>query len=336
MKELIQKLTERQNLSQEEARQAMQFIMEGNSTDAQIAAFLIALKMKGEQPWEILGFVEIMREKSVKIRIDDPDAIDMCGTGGDGAGTFNISTVASFVVAGAGVTVAKHGNRSISSSCGSADVLASLGINIQLMPEKVEACINSVGIGFMFAPLFHPAMKYAAKPRSEMGVKTCFNILGPMTNPANVKRQLVGAFNKTTAKKMAEVFSMLNSIRVLVVHSHEGLDEVSLEAPTTVYDIKTNLPNETYRIEPSAFGLPAVKTSAILGGTAEVNAKIALDILEGKNSPHRNIVIANAALGLLSAGKTTRIEDSVSLAAESIDSGKALTKLHRLKEISNS
>src|SRR5258706_5316568 len=206
MREFILKLNECHDLTREEASAAMRTIMDGQASDAQIAGFLMALRLKGEKPDELLGFVEVMRERSIRIALDDGDAIDMCGTGGDGTGTFNISTVASFVVAGAGVTVAKHGNRSISSACGSADVLRALGVNIDLAPERAGDCINSVGIGFLFAPLFHPAMKHAAKARAELGVKTLFNILGPMTNPAGVRRQLVGAFSEGAAQMMAGGF----------------------------------------------------------------------------------------------------------------------------------
>ena len=211
MKEFLAKISRREALSEEESGVAMATIMDGQATDAQIAGLLMALKVKGEQEQELLGFVEVMRERCLGVRIDDPDAIDMCGTGGDGSGTFNISTVASFVVAGAGVTVAKHGNRSMSSACGSADVLKALGVNIEFPAERAGACINKVGIGFLFAPLFHPAMKYAARARSELGVKTLFNLLGPMTNPAGVRRQLVGAFSPQAAQKMAGVFSHLDS-----------------------------------------------------------------------------------------------------------------------------
>jgi anthranilate phosphoribosyltransferase len=264
VKQFIQKISERQHLTREEAADAMRYIKEGQATEAQISAFLMALKMKGEQPDEILGFVRVMREKSVKVKLDDAGAIDMCGTGGDNLGTFNISTVASFVVAGAGVTVAKHGNRSISSSCGSADVLKALGVSLDLTPGRTEQCINTIGIGFLFAPLFHPAMKHAAKPRSELGVKTCFNMLGPMTNPAGVKRQLVGAFSERAAQTIAAVYSQLDAVKVLVVHSHDGLDEVSLEATTTVYDVNNEVANGKYNIEPGSFGLSLVESSSIL------------------------------------------------------------------------
>ena len=339
MKAYIQKVSEKQNLTRNEAAAAMRTIMDGQATEAQIAGFLMALKLKGEHPDELLGFAEVMREKSVKVNIDDPDAIDMCGTGGDGSGTFNISTVASFVVAGAGVTVAKHGNRAMSSSCGSADVLKALGVNLEIPPEKVEACINKIGIGFLFAPLFHPAMKYAAKPRSELGVKTCFNLLGPMTNPAGVRRQLVGTFSQDAAEKMAQVFTRLNAVKVLLVHSEDGLDEVSLAASTTVFDVNSQLFNGKYNVEPKAFGLSAVTKDSIRGGSAETNASIAMKVLQGEKGPsptdgwraHRDVVLVNAAFGLLVAGKVRTVQEGVSMAVESIDSGKALKKLNDLR-----
>lgn len=331
MKDFIQKLSERHDLTREEAATAMRIIMEGQATDTQIAGFLIALKLKGEHPNELLGFVEVMREKAVKVTINDPDAVDLCGTGGDGAGTFNISTVASFVVAGAGVTVAKHGNRSISSSCGSADVLRALGVNIDLVPEKVEACINTIGIGFLFAPLFHPAMKYAAKVRSELGVKTAFNLLGPMTNPAGVKRQLVGAFSQDAARKMASVFTELGSVRVLLVHAHDGLDEVSLDGLTTVFEVNRHLSESKFNVESQIFGLPVVRRDDLRGGSAETNAEITMQILEGKKTPHRDIVLANAAFGLLVAGRARTAREGVLMATESIDSRNALTKLNDLR-----
>jgi anthranilate phosphoribosyltransferase len=335
MKQFIQKIADREDLTREEAASVMRCIMEGSASDAQIAGLLMALRLKGEHPDELLGFVEVMRELSVKISIEDPEAIDMCGTGGDNAGTFNISTIASFVVAGAGVTVAKHGNRSVSSSCGSADVLKALGVNIEIPPSRVEMCINKTGVGFLFAPLFHPAMKHAAKPRAELGVKTCFNMLGPMTNPAGVKRQLVGTFSDNAAMTMATVFSQLDSVRVLVIHAHDGLDEVSLSVPTMVYDVHNRLFNGKYNVEPKSFGLSSVRPASILGGSPEANASIAIEILQGKKGPHRDIVLANAALGLLAAGKARVVREGVKKAEESIDSGKALEKLNLLKEFSN-
>ena len=335
MKELILKLSDRQDLTQEEASSAMHTIMDGGATDAQIAGFLMALRLKGEKPEELLGFVEVMRERSIKITLEDGDAIDMCGTGGDGTGTFNISTVASFVVAGAGVTVAKHGNRSISSACGSADLLKELSIKIDLSPEKITSCINTIGIGFLFAPLFHPAMKHAAKSRAELGVKTCFNLLGPMTNPAGVRRQIVGAFSHEAAQTMASVFARLDTTNVLVLHSHDGLDEISLEAPTTVFDVNNLHFNGKHNVEPESFGLSLVRRSSILGGSAETNAAIAIQVLGGEPSPHRDIVLANAALGLLVSGKARSVQEGVHLAAESIDSQRAMNKLNQLRAVTS-
>jgi anthranilate phosphoribosyltransferase len=335
MKMFIQKLCNREHLTRDEAHDVMRNIMEGNATDAQIASLLIALKFNGEMPDEIIGFVEVMLEKAIKIQVEDPEAIDMCGTGGDGTGTFNISTTASFVVAGAGVTVAKHGNRSISSSCGSADVLRALGLNIELPPEKIEYSINTFGIGFLFAPMFHPAMKHAAKTRSELGVKTCFNILGPMTNPAGVKRQLVGAFSDEAAVALAAGFSQLGSKKVCVVHSSDGLDEVSLGASTRVYEVTGNSTMATYNFEPSLLNLRTVTQTELLGGSAETNAAILMDILHGVKGPHRDTVIANAAFGLYVSGKAISIQEGATLAAESIDSGNALRKLNQLIEFSN-
>ncbi len=332
MKNLIEKVVEGSDLSHAEAVSAMEYIMEGKATDVQITAFLIGLKIKGEQPEELLGFTEVMREKSIRIQTDDPDAIDMCGTGGDGTNTFNISTTASFVVAGAGITVAKHGNRSISSSCGSADLLDSLGVNLQVKPATIEECINSVGIGFMFAPLFHPAMKHVATPRREMGMKTCFNMLGPLTNPAGVHRQLAGAYDKVAAEKIAKVFSSLSTEKALVVTSHDGMDEVSLSAPTIVNEVSRSAPVKTYEVSPYAFGFERVERTEILGGSSMVNAAIAFKVLSGEKCPHRNVVIANASLGILASGKTKSIEEGLALATESIDSGRALSKLKKLIE----
>jgi len=335
MKEIIQKLAERIDLTHEEATTAMKTIMEGRSTDAQTAAFLIALKLKGERTHEVQAFAEVMREKALHVSIDDPDAIDMCGTGGDGLGTFNISTTASFVVAGAGVTVAKHGNRSISSMCGSADVLRALGINIELPVEKVGNCINEIGIGFLFAPLFHPAMKHAAKARSELGVKTCFNMLGPMTNPAGVRRQLVGSFSHEAAEIMAAVFSRSNAAKVFVIHARDGLDEISLETPTRVFDVGDRAGAREYDVDAEQFGLPPARASDLRGGSAETNASIVLNILYREKGPRRNVVVANAAFGLMAAGKVRTPREGVGLASESIDSGKALEKMHQLREFTN-
>jgi anthranilate phosphoribosyltransferase len=309
-------------LARAEAASAMRTIMEGEATHAQIAAFLIALKLKGETAAELAGFVDVMREKAVPVRLDDPDAVDLCGTGGDSSGTFNISTVAAFVVAGAGVTVAKHGNRSVSSTCGSADLLQALGVNIDLAPAKVEECINRAGIGFLFAPLFHPAMRHAAVPRSELGVKTCFNMLGPLTNPARVRRQLVGAFSPAAARLIAEVFAGLDPLSVMVVHSEDGLDEISLAAPTLLHRVGPGNARTTGTIAPGEFALPA-SAAKLAGGGPHENARIARAILGGEKGPERDVVVANAAAALHVAGRSATLADGAALAAESIDSGKA-------------
>ncbi|HUL42905.1 MAG TPA: anthranilate phosphoribosyltransferase, partial [Bacteroidota bacterium] len=328
-------VSERQHLTREEAAEVMRQIMDGKATSAQIAALLIGLKMKGEQTEELVGFVEVMREKSIRVHIDDPDAIDLCGTGGDGRGTFNVSTVASFVVAGAGVTVAKHGNRSVSSRCGSADVLKALGIKIEIDVPTAERCINELGIGFLFAPAFHPAMKHASQPRAELGTKTCFNLLGPMTNPAGVRRQLVGAFSRSAAGKIADVLDRLGALSVYVVSAHDGLDEISLHTPTSVIEVRESRPQKLYDIDAATFHLGATPTEKILGGDAERNAVITMEILNGSRIPHREYVIANAAFGLLASSKTKSIDEGVHLAQESIDSGKARRKLHQLVELTN-
>jgi anthranilate phosphoribosyltransferase len=331
MKLYIQRVAEGIHLTRSEAAEAMRCIMDGEASDAQIAALLIGLKVKGEQTSELLGFVETMRAKAVRISAEDPDAVDLCGTGGDGLGTFNISTAAAFVVAGAGATVAKHGNRSVSSACGSADILKALGVDITMPPERVERSVNRNGIGFLFAPLFHPAMKHAAKARSELGVKTCFNMLGPMTNPAGVRRQLVGAFSTPAARTMAEVFGQLDVMRVCVVHALDGMDEVSLGAATEVWQVGQSA-LRSYALTHDALGLPSWAAADLRGGTAEENAALVIGVLNGTPGPHRDVVVANAGLALTVAGKAASVRDGVALAAEAIDTGRALAKLRLLKE----
>jgi anthranilate phosphoribosyltransferase len=335
MKEYIRKILDGQDLTSAEATDAMTIIMEGNATETQIGAFLAAVKMKGERVEELAAFARVMRLKSVRIDLNGIDAVDMCGTGGDGSGTFNISTVASFVVAGAGVPVAKHGNRSISSQCGSADVLKQLGVEITLPPELVRRSILESGIGFLFAPSFHPAMKFAAKPRSELGVKTLFNIMGPMTNPAGVTHQLVGAFSREAAKKISEVFSELGVDRVLVVHSDDGMDEISLSAQTTVFEVTRGKQIRNYNTNPEEFGFSAVPRSEILGGSAERNAQISREVLSGERGPQRDVVVLNAGFGIYASGRTPTAHEGIRMAEESIDSGKALRKLEELIEITN-
>ncbi len=335
MKPFIEKVAAGQDLTVEEASAALETIMTGQATDAQIAGLLMALKTKGESVDELAGFAKVMREKSVAIRVKDPDAVDIVGTGGDGLGTFNISTVSALVVAGAGVTVAKHGNRSISSQSGSADVLSALGVNIQLSPEKVQECINTIGFGFMFAPLFHPAMKYAAKARTELGVRTIFNILGPLTNPAGVVRHFLGAYHLGVAEKMVKTLQSFGVKKACLVHSEDGLDEISVSAPTQVFEINGKEPLRGYQVTFEDFGVGIHPLSAMRGGQKEENAAMTVKILEGVKGPSRDVVVANAAMGIYVAGKAGTLKEGAAMAVESLGGGKALTTLKRLVEFSN-
>lgn len=335
LKPYIEKCIGGEHLTQAEASTALEAIMTNQATDIEIAGLLVALRAKRETVEEIVGFAQIMREHSIRITAEDPDAIDMCGTGGDGLGTFNISTVASLVAAGAGATVAKHGNRSVSSRSGSADLLGALGVNLQRQPADVERCLNSIGVGFLFAPLFHPAMKFAGKTRSELGIRTIFNMLGPLTNPAGVLRQIVGTFSLNIAGLLAESLRRLGTTRASVLHSKDGMDEVSLASETDVFEVEGNLTPRHRILNPGDFGLPVLPPGIARGGTADENAAIARSILQGEKIPARDLVIANAALGLAAAGKATTLREAALLAAESIDSGRARAKLHQLVEFTN-
>ncbi|MBW2990058.1 anthranilate phosphoribosyltransferase [Candidatus Woesearchaeota archaeon] len=331
IKEAISKLVEKKDLTLKEAEEVMDEIMSGNATDAQIAGFLIALRLKGETIDEITACAKVMRKKASRIRPKNQSRlIDVVGTGGDRSGTFNISTVAAFVVAGAGIPVAKHGNKGVSSRCGSADVLKALGINIDLEPKKVEQCISEVGIGYMFAPKFHSAMKYAIGPRKELGVRTIFNILGPLTNPAEAPYELMGVFDPSLVKPLAEVLGKLGCRHALVIHGN-GLDEITLDAPTKVAEYRDGHVS-CYEIRPSEFGIRLAELKDIKGGSPEDNAKITLSILSGKEKgPKRDIVLLNAGAAIYTAGKASSIKEGIVLAKESIDSGKALEKLDELK-----
>jgi len=335
MKTYIEKCLSGKNLTIDEASTALAKIMNGQSTDTQIAGLMIALRAKGETVDELVGFARTMREHGVKLSIEDPNAIDMCGTGGDGLGTFNISSMASFVAAGAGVTVAKHGNRSVSSQSGSADVLASLGVNVQCSAETVTDCINRIGIGFMFAPLFHPAMKYAAKPRMELGVRSIFNMVGPLTNPAGVKRQLIGVYHPRVAPLLAGALQKLGAEKACVVHSDDGLDEVTLSGGTVVHEVDGNKSLKEYHLQPKDFGFPQYPLESLRGGDKKQNADISLEVFKGKAGSARDVVIANAAIGIYLGGKVKTIIDGKQKAIESIDSGKALEKLKQLIEYTN-
>jgi anthranilate phosphoribosyltransferase len=331
----IEKCLQREDLNVDEAAAVLDRIMSGETPDSQIAGLLIALRAKGETIDEIVGFARTMRARSVRIRVEDPDAIDMCGTGGDGAGTFNISTVASFVVAGAGVTVAKHGNRSVSSRSGSADLLTSLGVNIQLPVEKVGACMEEVGMGFMFAPLFHPAMKHAARPRTDLGIRTIFNMLGPLTNPAGVGRQLVGTFRAESMTLLAGALGVLGTTKSCVVHGEGGMDEVTLSGRTAVAEVNGEEAHRDYGVTAADFMLSPSPAGSFGGGTPEENAGIAMRVLRGEPGSYRDIVVANAAVGLYVSGKAKDLAAGAARAAESIDSGRALETLENLKAYTN-
>jgi anthranilate phosphoribosyltransferase len=330
MKTHIEKCLSGEHLTVAEASNALDTIMTGQDTDSQIAGLLIALRAKGETVDELVGFARTMRERAVKVSIEDSDAIDMCGTGGDGTGTFNISTVASFVVAGAGVTVAKHGNRSVSSLSGSADVLTALGVNIQSSTETMQACINRIGIGFLFAPLYHPAMKYAAKTRTELGVRSIFNMIGPLTNPAGVKRQLIGTYHLRAMQLLAGALQKLGVDKACVVHSDDGMDEVALSGGTNVQEVARNEQTREYHLQPEDFGFAQLTLDGLRGGDKNANAAIAMSVLKGKTSPARDVVVANAALGIYVSGKAKSLIEGKQKAEESIHSGKALEKLQKL------
>jgi len=323
------------DLDRRQAYEAMSEIMSGAATPAQIAAFLVAMRMKGEQPVEVAGFAQAMRECATPVTTRRPNPIDMCGTGGDGKSTFNISTVASFVAAGGGVTVAKHGNRSVSSQCGSADVLEALGVNINLRAAQMSQCLDEVGIAFLFAPALHSATKHAVGPRKEIGTRTVFNILGPLTNPAGVKRQLLGVYNRKLAALMAQVLAELGAEHALVVHSDDGLDEISVHGPTLVFEINAGRISEKM-LAPQDFGFSPSIQHSLTGGNAEQNAQIALSILKGETGAKRDIVLANSACGFWVAGVAKNISEGVVMAKQSIDSSAALAKLEALRKLSNS
>ncbi len=335
MKQYIEKCLDGADLSADEASAALDLVMSNQATEAQIAGLLIALRAKGESVSELVGFARMMRERAVKVRVEDPDAIDMCGTGGDGLGTFNISTVASFVAAGAGVTVAKHGNRSVSSKSGSADLLTELGVNIEVRPERAQDCINAVGVGFLFAPLFHPAMKHVSKTRTDLGVRTVFNMLGPITNPAGVHKQLIGTYHRNVARNLAAALRQLETQRACVVHCDDGMDEVGVSGNTQVFEVEGRKAVREYAVSPSSFGLCAGSPSSAHGGTPAQNAAIARSVLRGELTPGRDLVVANAAFGIYVAGKARDLKEGAGLAAESIDSGRAMERLRKLAEYSN-
>ena len=333
IQQAIQNLIEQRDLSQDEARQVMEQIMSGEATDAQIGAFLIALRCKGETVDEIAGCAQVMRDKATPIQTSRAPVVDTCGTGGDGSGTFNISTTVAFVAAGAGLCVAKHGNRAMSSKCGSADVLNALGVNIEADAAKVGQCLDEVGIGFLFAPMLHGAMKYAIGPRREIGTRTVFNVLGPLTNPAGARRQLIGVYDGELTDKLTDVLKGLGSERAFVVHGSDGLDEITLTGSTRVSELNDGAVS-TYEIKPEDFGLQTAGADALQGGDAEENAQILSQVLQGEEGPRRDVVLLNAAAAIAAAGGAQTLAEGVEKAREAIDSGRAYETLENLKRVS--
>lgn len=332
--EALHKVVGGEDLSEQEASQALEQILSGAADPAVIAGLLTALRIKGETVDELVGFARAMRAHAAPVvcrRVKPEEMVDTCGTGGDGADTFNISTVSAFVVAGADVPVAKHGNRSISSQCGSADVLEAAGANIQLTPEQAAAALDETGVGFLFAPLIHPAMRHVQPIRRELKMRTIFNVLGPLTNPAGAQAQVIGVFSADLVRPVAEAIARLGVRRAFVVHGEDGLDEISTTAPTRIADVRgAEISERTVR--PEDFGLPAAMAQDLSGGDRAECALILQRVLEGKGGPQRNIVLANAAAALTAAGKTEDFQAGVALAAESIDSGAARRRLTRFVE----
>jgi anthranilate phosphoribosyltransferase len=342
--EAIRKVVERQNLTRLEAAGAMEAIMSGGASNAQIAAFLTALRMKGETVEELIGLAQVMREKVVRVRTraegvaslagtDREMLIDTAGTGGDAAGTFNVSTATAFVVAGAGLKVAKHGNRSVSSLCGSADVVEALGINIEISASKVARCVDEVGIGFLYAPLLHTAMKYVMTARREMGIRTVFNILGPLTNPAGANAQIIGVYNGALTEPMARVLAELGTVRAFVVHGADGLDEISTTGESQISEVREGSVR-TYTVRPEDFGLPRATIADLQGGDRGQNAEIIREILRGVPGPRRDIVVMNAAAALTAGGLSRDFKEGTTMAQRAIDTGAALDRLNRLIELS--
>lgn len=334
LKPYIFKAIDGENLSQEEAFEAMDCIMSGGATDAQIASFLTALRMKGETTDEITGFARVMRKNAVQVG-HSTSVIDIVGTGGDMANTFNISTTASFVIAGANLKVAKHGNRSVSSKSGAADVLEALGININMTAPQAEQCIKECGLSFLFAPCFHSSMRFAAGPRREMGVRSVFNILGPLANPAFAQYIILGVYDEGLMETMARVLMNLGIKGAMIVHGCDGLDEITVSDKTRICEIRDGKIIK-YDLDPRDYGIAFADKSTIVGGTAKDNAKITLDVLSGKEGPQRDIVVLNAACALYVARRADSVEDGIAMAKRSIDSGAAMQKLEALKELTSS
>lgn len=334
IQDALTKLAEGISLTETDAYDVMIQIMQGAASDAQIAAYLMGLRLKGETVDEMTGSVRAMREMAVRVHVGDPLVVDTCGTGGDRANTFNISTATAFVVAGGGMTVAKHGNRSVSSRSGSADVLAAMGINIDLPPERVEACINEIGIGFLFAPLYHGAMKHCAAPRSEMGIRTLMNVMGPLSNPAGATIQIVGVYDQSLTEKLAQVLIRLGTQRCFVLHGKDGLDEITLTDFTYVSEGKAGRVS-SYHVGPEDFGLTRVHPNELKGGTPKENAVMLQDVLKGHRHARRDVVLMNAAPAFVACGKAKTLQEGYNQATAALDSGAAYEKFEKLMTFSN-
>ncbi|HSR88031.1 MAG TPA: anthranilate phosphoribosyltransferase [Pontiella sp.] len=333
IKNVIAKLLSGESLTREEAAAAMTDIMSGEATGAQIGAFITGLRLTGETPEIIAGCAEVMRANATPIKCDDPNAVDIVGTGGDGAHTFNISTTAAFVIAGAGVTVAKHGSYGVSSKCGSANVLSELGVNIQYTPQRMEACLAELGIAFLFAPGLHPAMKHVVGPRRELGVWSIFNILGPLCNPAGVKNGIMGVFKPELVPIVSDACAQLEMNHQFIVHGNDGLDELTTTTTTIVTEIRKGKV-QTYEVQPAGLGLSTASSEELTGGEPAENAAITRAILSGEKGPKRDIVLLNAAFAIMAGGKADNPQAGLALAVQSIESGAALAKLEALAKMS--
>lgn len=334
IREAIQQVIAGNDLTEAEMVETMNEIMEGETTDAQIACFLTALRLKGETIEEITGAARVMRDKATPVITKHSLVVDTCSTGGTGLSLFNISTTSAFVVAGAGVPVAKHGNRGVTRQSGSANVLMALGVNIEISPEHVGHCIDTVGIGFLFAPALHGAMKYAIGPRREIGIRTIFNALGPLTNPAGAQAQVLGVYARELTETHANVLNNLGCQHAFVVHGDDGLDEITTTTTTLVSELQ-NGAVKTYTLDATAFGIPKAEPAALLGGSPEENAEITVNTLKGEKGPKRDIVVLNAGAAIVAGGKADSLDAGIELANSSIDSGAAVAKLEGLKSVSN-
>lgn len=333
IKDAIAKLISKQSLTREEAAAAMTDIMSGVASEAQIGAFITGLRLTGETPEAIAGCAEVMRANATKIKCDDPNAVDIVGTGGDGAHTFNISTTSAFVIAGAGVTVAKHGSYGVSSKCGSANVLSELGVNIQYTPQRMEECLAELGIAFLFAPGLHPAMKHVVGPRRELGIWSIFNILGPLCNPAGVKNGIMGVFSPSLVPIVSDACAQLEMKHQFIVHGNDGLDEFTTTTTTMVTEIHRGKV-ESYEVQPAGLGLKTATTADLIGGEPAENAAITRALLNGEKGPKRDIVLLNSAFAIMASGKVDTPQAGLAMAVESIESGAAMAKLESLAKMS--